>query len=174
MGRDWTMDRLELVKGLDRLWPGFSERLSQAERERSGVLLGGITGPGPAGAVLPIPEDPTGSGEAVELAWDSRRTYFLARFDGAANVWVRAYRCRPPVTFVADAFVCTREIESERGVRRWHLITEQDTAVALDTNTGPWSLRGDLSYDLEYDIEGYWKVYGHDTPEGTIPLPGMG
>ncbi len=170
-GRDFTMNRLELTESFDQLWPGFSARLAQVQCQREGVLLGWIPGAGPAGALFPLPDGPE---QRDELEWDSRRGYLLMRVDEVPDVWVRAYRVRP-YGFQLDAFVCSREIEPERGVRRWELLTEQDTPVQVaEDQVGAqprrWVLRGDLSYDLEWDIDA-WKLYGHDTPEGTVPTP---
>jgi hypothetical protein len=96
----------------------------------------------------------------------------------APQLWVRAVPCYYPVSYNADALLLTREIDPERGVRRWQLHTADDTPVLLtDTSTGgrprPWLLREDASYDLEHDIEGGWQVFGHHTPEGTVPRPPM-
>ncbi|WET81634.1 hypothetical protein P3102_10670 [Amycolatopsis sp. QT-25] len=139
------------------------------------MLLGWFPGDGPAGALFPLPDDP-GQRDVpgAELEWESRRGYLLMRVDEVPDVWVRGYRAWP-YGFQLDAFVCSREIEPERGVRRWELLTEEDTPVQVaEDHDGarrrPWVLRGDLSYDLEWDIDA-WKLYGHDIPEGTVPTP---
>jgi hypothetical protein len=67
------------------------------------VLPGQVLGQGPAGAPLPIPEDPRQRPiEGVEPAWDTRRTYLLLRPQDVPTLWVRAYRCCP-ATFQVDA-----------------------------------------------------------------------
>lgn len=130
----------------------------------------------PAGAVLAELSEEEQPVEAVPLTWQARqRRYLVLRMPEAPELWIRAVVAFP-ASYGPEAVLLTREIEPERGIRRWQLLTAEGNPVLLaDTATGgrerPWLLREDASYDLEHDIEGGWQVYGHDTPEGTVSRP---
>ena len=82
---------------------------------------------------------------------------------------------RWPVSYDVEAVLLTSEIEPERGIRHWHVLTANDDRVQLTDHAGggparPWVLREDTSYDLEHDIEGGWQVFGHDGGS-LVPRP---
>ncbi|WP_158889097.1 hypothetical protein [Amycolatopsis anabasis] len=172
---DRTMQRLEMVTAFDEVFPQWRSYVA-GECQREGVPLGWMGAEtAAAGAVLAELGEGEQNPEAVPLIWHARRRYLILRTPEAPELWVRALPAFP-VTYSVEALLLTREIESERGVRRWQLLTAAEDPVLLtDHSTGgrarPWLLRDDMSYDLEHDIEGGWKVFGHDTPDGTVPRP---
>lgn len=169
---DRTMQRLETATALDEVFPQWRSYVGESQRD--GVPLGWVAADtAPAGAMPAELGEDEQAPEAVPLSWEAGQTYLVLRTPEAPEVWVRAY----PVTYNAEAMLFTREIEPDRGTRRWQLLTAEENPVLLtDTATRgrprPWLLREDASYDLEHDIEGGWQVFGHDTPGGTVPRPG--
>ena len=76
-----------------------------------------------------------------------------------------------PVSYNVEAILLTREIEPERGIRRWQVLTADNAPAQLTDHAGggqarPWMLREDTSYDLE----GGWQVFGHDGGS-LVPRP---
>lgn len=101
----------------------------------------------------------------MPLTWPIRRRlfYFLRRPE-APELWLRAAP-KYPATFRPEAALLTREVEPDRGVRQWQLLTADESPMQVaETAMGglarPWLLRADASYDLELDIdiEGGWQV----------------
>lgn len=174
---DRTVQRLEMAAEFDEWFPQWRSIVADvATCQRAGVPMGWISpDTAPSGAVLADLRDDDQHPEAVALTWKATQRYLILRTPEAPEVWVRAL-WRWPATYVAEAVLLTREIEPDRGVRCWRLLTDEEDSVLLtDTSTGgrprPWLLRGDASYDLEHDIEGGWQLHGYDTPEGTVPRP---
>lgn len=170
------MRHLELVAAMDEWFPQWRSMVGECQRE--GVPLGWVAaGTGPAGTLLAEISDNEPAPEPVPLTWHARQRYLILRPSEAPEYWVRATPYYwGPVTYDVDAVLQTREVASEHDVRRWQLLTAAHEPVLLvDSLAGscvrPWVLRADASYDLEYDIEGCWRVYGHDTPEGTVARP---
>lgn len=173
---DRTMQRLELTGALDDIYPQW--RSMVGEPQRDGVPMGWIaTDTVPAGVVLADLDEDEQNPVAVPLTWPIRRQpFYFLRTPEAPELWLRAVP-EYPATFRADAALLTREVEPDRGVRQWQLLTADESPVQVaETAMGglarPWLLRADASYDLELDIEGGWQVYGHHVPGGVVPRPG--
>lgn len=177
---DRTMQRLEMVAGFDEVFPQWRTYVGVGECQREGTPIGHVVEPGsgPAGVMLDDLGDDEEAPDAGPLTWHAKRGYLILRTPEAPELWVRALRAYP-ATYHVEAVLLTRVIEPDRGVRRWHVHDAEDQPVLLaDPAAGgrprPWVLREDLSFDLEYDVEHGWQVWGHDTPEGTVPRPDAG
>lgn len=172
---DHTMRNLELVSAMDEHFPQWRGMVGECQRE--GVPLGWVTaGSGPAGTLFADIDVDGHAPDARPLVWDARQRYLLLRTPQAPEFWLRALpHC--PARFHVDAVLQAHETEQEHGVRCWQALTAAGEPVLLaDDLAGghgrPWLLRSDASYGVEYDdVEGGWRVYGHNTPEGTIALP---
>lgn len=170
---DRTMHRLEMTAALDEWAPQWRSYVA-GESQRAGIPLGWVASDtAPAGVELANLGEDEQDPEAVPLTWQARQRYLVLRTPQAPEVWVRGVP-RWPVSYDVEVVLLTREIEPERGIRRWHVLTADEARVQLTDHAGggaarPWVLREDTSYDLEHDIEGGWQVFGHD---GGSLVPG--
>lgn len=170
---DRTMHRLELTTALDEWLP--QRRSSASDSQRAGIPLGWVsTDTASAGVELTTLDEDEQNPDAVPLTWQARQFYLILRTPEAPELWVRAVR-RWPVSYDVEAVLLTGEIEPERGIRRWHVLTANDARVQLTDHAGggparPWVLREDTSYDMEHDLEGGWQVFGHEGGS-LVPRP---
>uniref|UniRef100_UPI003F496A9E hypothetical protein n=1 Tax=Amycolatopsis sp. CA-096443 TaxID=3239919 RepID=UPI003F496A9E len=170
---DRTMQRLELTAALDEGFPQWRSYIG--EMQRSGIPLGWMdTTTAPAGVELANIGEDEQNPDAAPLTWQSHQGYLILRTSEAPEQWVRAVR-RRPLGYDVEAVLLTRELEPERGTRRWQVITADDTPARLTDHTDggearPWVLREDTSYDLEHDLEGGWQIFGHDGGS-LVPRP---
>lgn len=123
------MLRLEMVTAMDEVFPQWRSYVGESQRE--GVPSGWMAADTAlAGAVLAELSADEHAPQAVPLPWQAWHRYLVLRTPEAPELWVRAVP-QYPATYRIEALLLVREIEPERGTRRWQLLTADENAVLL-------------------------------------------